>query len=306
LVQRLHKVTAMMTTDRPGPSETSSAAVARRAPRLEADLPPTTRAALVGLLDRIRRPEDEGRRAGAGLAEVGARMLALIDAVTTALAEVERSDSAQPSTPMPKRAMLFAVGTGASDPASPLADVAVVYTWLLQGKRERIVTALGSGAPDRIDDACASARRALLRALGALDRALVDVGAEPLGAARLLAEETGRSLRTRALYDAFRAAVGVETTPDAATVDARLRGVAVALAQLLGHPAASDLRGGDHRLFVELDARLEAWRHAGLDSDAGAPLAGLRLWQDVATVAGCLRQVSLRAELQDHDKNHGG
>lgn len=175
----------------------------------------------------------------------------------------------------------------------PIADLVVIGVWTLQRERTDLEAALAYGDLDRGCDACSSARRAVVRALAALEGALLGPGEGPGAAGRMLALETERALAVRGAYRAFRAAVRESVPASSAQVEARLGAVGVAVAGVFSSSAWPALRTSDRRLFREIDARL----HGREDS----PAAGLRLWQDVAAFAGCLRAVNHRPELVEHD-----
>jgi hypothetical protein len=211
----------------------------------------------------------------------GSDMLAAIDDAMAA-ATLASSDTGE------MNASLFA------ESADLVSDLAVISTWTLQRKRAELEAALGAGDVERAMDARDSARRGVIRALAAIERALLPPGA-PGAIGVLLDLETERSLRTRALYRAFRATVRPDCAPTAANIDARLTAAGVALSKIFSSSHFRDLRPGDRRLFREIEGRLTAYW------SAPSPLAGLRLFQDVVAFAGCLRAINNRAELVEHD-----
>jgi hypothetical protein len=260
---------------------TSSSAIALRTR-------PTTRLPLVGPVAVIAyaagRAEEPARCLVAEpadaccLRERGAQGLAAIDEAIAALTQAA-----------PGGALFDAEG-------DPVADLVVVGVWTLQRERTDLEAALAYGDLDRGCDACSSARRAVVRALAAIEGALLGSGAEQGAAGRLLAQETERALRVRGAYRGFRAAVrgAVPATP--VQVEARLGAVGVAVAGIFASSAWPAMRASDRRLFREIDARLQD--RTGRD-EGSTP--GLRLWQDVAAFAGCLRAVNHRPELVAHD-----
>jgi hypothetical protein len=181
--------------------------------------------------------------------------------------------------------------------ADPIADLVVIGVWTLQRKRAALETILEGGDVPRVCEAAASARRASIRALAALEGALLGDAADLGVVARLLAVETERALHARGLYRAFRAALRAETTPTAARVGARLSAVGGALSRVFASPHWDALRAEDRRLFREIEERVHAFR--ATDEHAGT--VGLRLWQDIAAFAGCLRAINNRPELVEHD-----
>lgn len=219
--------------------------------------------------------------------EAQARGAEVLDAIDDAMAAaVELSSSCEGSS------ALFA------ESADLLTDLVVICTWTLGRKRAALAAAVESRDAGRAVDACDSARRAVLRALGAIERAILPEGKSG-GVALLLELETERSLRTRALYRAFRATVRPESTPSAGAIEARLTAVGVALATVFASATYRELRASDRRLFRELEARLSAFWSA--PRTTATALAGVRLFQDIAAFAGCLRAVNQRAELVEHD-----
>lgn len=220
----------------------------------------------------------------------GERLLAALDDAMAAAIEVEVDAAAGRGE---ASAALFA------ESADRLTDLVVIGNWTLQKKRARLLETTAGSDPARVGDACASARRAVIRTLAAIEGALVDPRSSAAGVTRLLAQETDRSLRVRRLYRAFRAALRLEVPPQPGALDARLTAAGVALATVLDGPHAADLRASDRRLFHELADRLTTFRSE--PRGEGSSLAGLRLFQDIAAFAGCLRTINLRAELQEHD-----
>lgn len=214
--------------------------------------------------------------------DAGREVLTAIDDAMAAVVEVSGLESDSGSA-------LFA------ESADLLTDVCVIGTWTLQRKRAELEGAMESGDAARSSDACDSARRAVIRALGAIERALLPPGVS--GAVARLSEcEADRARRTRGLYRSFRAAVRPDAAPTAATIEARLTAVGVALAQVLASPHYRELRASDRRIFREIEARLTAFW-----STPRTVVAGVRLFQDIAGFAGCLRTINHRAELMEHD-----
>lgn len=274
-------------------SDTAPLAPPRLAPRRSGAAWPATARTLVLLAEIAGRVSEMGTSGGDpadmdAAREQGDRMLTAIDDAMTAAIEVEAAAGQGHS-----KTALFA------ESADLLTDLVVMGNWTLQRKRARLLEAMSASDASRVGDACASARRAVIRTLAAIERALLDPETKLTGVARLMAKETERSLRVRGLYRAFRAALRLDAPPSPSTLDARLTAAGVALAGVLEGPHARDLRASDRRLFRELSDRLSAFR--GEPRTEITARAGMRLWQDMAAFAGCLRTINLRAELAEHD-----
>lgn len=111
--------------------------------------------------------------------------------------------------------------------------------------------------------------------------------------------ELNRSLQVRRAYAEFRQTVAAGGPAALENVRERLRGAVIGIAQLVGSDIYRDFRASDRRRIESLQSRLIEWLDATQEEDA---LAGLRLWQDVATISELLLEVNKRAELREHDQ----
>lgn len=111
--------------------------------------------------------------------------------------------------------------------------------------------------------------------------------------------ELNRLLQVRRAYAVFRQTVAAGGPATLENVRERLRGAVIGIAQLVGSDVYRDFRASDRRRIESLQSRLIGWLDATQEEDA---LAGLRLWQDVASVSELLLEVNKRAELREHDQ----
>jgi hypothetical protein len=109
-------------------------------------------------------------------------------------------------------------------------------------------------------------------------------------------EIVSNSITVRRLYGQFRRAI-VRCTSDDASVMSAMRAAAIAVAALLGHVDAYELRIQDYQLLGELQARIEGWIR-----ENGRPAAGRRIHADVSAFAELTRMVNRRQELRAHDQ----
>ncbi len=147
-------------------------------------------------------------------------------------------------------------------------------------------------AQDIISD-CGSALRAIRKSIYALEPLLCELEGTP----RLLPPRLETSLQVRRQYHklwSFAAAAG---TVDPATARAALRGAGTRIAMLTGCPVYPQLREDDRFRIRELQSRILLWLREGDDE-----LVATRLWQDFALFVEMLRQVNLREELIQHDR----
>jgi hypothetical protein len=110
------------------------------------------------------------------------------------------------------------------------------------------------------------------------------------------------SLEVRRVYATFRRGVLRDEEPTARTIEARLVGAGASVARLVGRDISSSMRISDRAALERLRGRLMAWFHC---PTGRCPVAGLRLWRDLAGFAVLLRQVNERAELVAHDLEQG-
>lgn len=185
------------------------------------------------------------------------------------------------------------------DDAASIGDVVVLARMDLR-RRQRTLRAVGEQA-QRLDRLAAAggALRTIQKSLSAVDAA-ISMGADMPRSINFFGESVARSLDVRRRYALFQERVARDGPPTLDTVRERLRSIGNGIAQLLGARTADHLRTGDRALLMMSHARIRDWL-AVKDGAAAHLAAGLRLWQDIASIATMFLDVNKREELVQHD-----
>ncbi len=177
-----------------------------------------------------------------------------------------------------------------------IADLAFVTRRALIAKKETLERLASHPRPDELLELASSCLRRLLKGMAAVESALCSYERRDV---RLgFVTEVHRAIEIRRLYAKFRANVLDGGEPTTADVEPRLRRVAVAIAQLVGHDLYGDLRVHDRLQFREIQRRVLG--HFADDNPGEKD--GLRLYQDLACFTELLREIRYRAELREHDQ----
>lgn len=182
------------------------------------------------------------------------------------------------------------------DGRSRIVDVLVLGRLELVARSAALARLHAGSDPWCLIDACASARRKILKVLSALAHAICSYHgiADPSGWHR---SELEISLAIRREYTRFRRAITPIPEPAPEDVRRRLREAGTLLAKLIGKDIYHYLRTTDRRQIRAVQERILDWLRA-----RDPPTRhGVRIWQDFTALAGLLVQVNLRAELRDHD-----
>ncbi len=183
--------------------------------------------------------------------------------------------------------------------AESIGDVVVLARMDLRN-RQRALRALGDRTP-RLDRLAAAggALRTIQKSLSAVDAA-ISMGADMPRSINFFGESVARSLDVRRRYALFHERVARDGPPAQDTVRERLRSIGNGIAQLLGARTADHLRTGDRALLMMSHAKIRDW----LTVKEAAPMhlaTGLRLWQDIASIATMFLDVNKREEIVQHD-----
>lgn len=149
--------------------------------------------------------------------------------------------------------------------------------------------------------AASGALREVIKALGAVDAAICQFEGMPVDTSHL-AGELERSLRTRDAYLSFRRDVLGGGPPEPADVDRRLRLAAASIAKLVGREIYPHLRISDRAMLRSIQARIRAFLASPKVTGEERAAEGLRLYQDLASLADLMMGVNRRAELLEHDR----
>jgi hypothetical protein len=145
-------------------------------------------------------------------------------------------------------------------------------------------------------DAVAGARREILRSLEAIDLVLCEHEGLPCPGAPRPAAEGAADLR--GAYARFRDDIEADSPPDPEDVRRRLRSAGNAIARLLGREISAAMPLG-HRMAVrQIQRRILAFLRSVAATEEGSPTAGLRTYQDLASLAD-LMLASSRSEDDD-------
>lgn len=178
-------------------------------------------------------------------------------------------------------------------PGAAIGDLAFVSISELRQHQHRLQGHRATQETKEIISDCGSALRAIRKALYALEPLLCEVEQAP----RLLPPRLDTSLQVRRQYRklwSFATATG-DVGPS--TVRAALRGAGTRIAMISGHAVYNQLREDDRFRLHELQTRILEWLRDGDDD-----LVATRLWQDFALFVEMLRQINLREELLEHDR----
>ncbi len=181
--------------------------------------------------------------------------------------------------------------------ARRIADLASMARWELNRKRAALSQLKASDDRWALLSEAGSARRRTLKSAIALETALCEHEGLQSRLHVLFASELDVSVEIRHVYGSFRRSLGGEP-PDEPSVQAKLRGAAVAIAKLIGRDVYDNLRLTDRAQLRGLQANILGWLREG---PASSPRRGLRLWQDLSAFAGLLVQINNRTELREHD-----
>jgi hypothetical protein len=299
----------------PVPRRRSSMALStvRHATPHAARLPFPSRAPFVVAAERANRLAIEVEAEAEGvdeaeprdlLAALGQRTLSLIDDTICESAKLSSAyEAALGDADADAASSAARVETRAHRALRDLVDLAYLSGWTLHRKRVSLLGAIADGDPAKLASECSSGRRAVLKSAVALERAIAAGTAVRSDLLQIVATDVERGVRTRALDQAFRAAIRPADPPDDATVEPRLRAAIAALSSVCDDPFHGDLRLHDRLLFHQRRREIAAWICRSEEPGAAEELAaeGLRQWKDLAMFAECLRMVNLRPELRDHD-----
>lgn len=183
--------------------------------------------------------------------------------------------------------------TSTRSPGAVIGDLAFMAVAELRQHHNRLLGHRATQDAQEIISDCGCALRAIKKSLYALEPLLCAVEQRP----RRLPPRLGTSLQVRRQYHklwSFAAATG---HVDPSTARAALRGAGTRIAMLTGAEVYNQLREDDRFRIRELQARILEWLRDGDDE-----VIATRLWQDFALFVEMLRQVNLREELIEHDR----
>lgn len=144
--------------------------------------------------------------------------------------------------------------------------------------------------------ATAACLHKIRKAATAVDRVLAQVdGHDP---ALTTTIELESSLRTRKEYVHYRRAVMGSGPPSSERLLDRLCRAAIAFMRMQAKSMYCDLRLSDRLELQAMHERVSAW----VEAPQHDLEEGRRLWQDCAGLAELLKQINLRSDLIDHDK----
>lgn len=158
--------------------------------------------------------------------------------------------------------------------------------------------------------ACSGALREVIKALGAVDAAICQFEGMPVDTSHL-AGALDRALRTRVAYLSFRSDVLGAGPPEPAEVHRRLRLAAASIAKLVGRDIYPHLRISDRAMLRQIQARIRSFLASPKAGDEAREAReareaeGLRLYQDLASLADLIMGVNRRSELIEHDRRAG-
>lgn len=179
-------------------------------------------------------------------------------------------------------------------PRIAVADVAFMAITELRQHRLRLTAHQATMAAQEIVSSCGSALRAIKKSLYAIEPVLCELEQH----AEILPPRLQTSLAVRRHYHKlWTFASGIGTVNDQ-SVRAALRGAGTRIAILVGNDVYDLLREDDRFRIRDLQTRILAWLGSSED-----PAAALRIWQDFALFVEMLRQINLREELVDHDRD---
>lgn len=149
--------------------------------------------------------------------------------------------------------------------------------------------------------AASGAVRDIIKALGAVDIAICQFEGMPVDTSHLDGE-LELALRTRDAYLSFRRDVLGGGPPGPAEIDRRLRLAAASIAKLVGREIYPHLRISDRAMLRQIQARIRAFLASTRVAGEERAVEGLRLYQDLASLADLMMGVNRRSELIEHDR----
>lgn len=172
-----------------------------------------------------------------------------------------------------------------------LGDLVFIGLTELRQKRERVLRLAETPDPWEIVAECGSAMRRVLKAVSAIENAIMGPAAK-LSFATVLQV----SLLVRREYREMRRVILVDEPADLAGARAVLRSIGTRIAMIVGRPIYPSLRTRDRLEMRRLQERILAWLRDGTDLQEAR-----RLFQDLGGFARMISQVSRREELVAHD-----
>lgn len=181
----------------------------------------------------------------------------------------------------------------APSPQIAIADRAFIAVTELRQHRQRLAAQRPTMAPQEIISCCGSALRAIKKCLYAVEPFLCTLENQP----PLLPPRLATSLAVRRHYQKLWAFALSFGQVDEGSSRRALRGAGTRIAILVGNDVYNLLREDDRYRLRDLQTRILGWLSGEED-----PLAALRIWQDFALFVEMLRQINLREELIEHDR----
>lgn len=181
----------------------------------------------------------------------------------------------------------------APSPQIAIADRAFIAVTELRQHRQRLAAQRSSMAPQEIISCCGSALRAIKKCLYAVEPFLCKLENH----APLLPPRLATSLAVRRHYQKLWTFALSFGEVDERSIRRALRGAGTRIAILVGNDVYNLLREDDRFRLRDLQTRILGWLSAEED-----PMAALRIWQDFALFVEMLRQINLREELIEHDR----
>lgn len=178
-------------------------------------------------------------------------------------------------------------------PGAAIGDLAFMAIGELRQHQHRLQAHRPAQEAHEIISDCGSALRAIRKSLYALEPLLGEVEQTP----RMLPPRLETSLQVRRQYHKLWSFAAATAAVVPTTARAALRSAGTRIAILNGSPVYSQLREDDRFRIRELQSRILQWLRDGNDQ-----LVATRLWQDFALFVEMLRQINLREELIEHDR----
>lgn len=179
-----------------------------------------------------------------------------------------------------------------------IADLAFVGKMELGHKRKRLETLSADNKSWEMITIAASARRCVLKIASALEQAIAKACGHSCDS-EWFHTELEQSIRVRKLYARFRKNVISSVASEDEQLASLLADVEVQIYTVMGDECYEELRIGDRLLLREIQSRTAEWLQTGSDKDLEV---ARNLWQDIQGFVGILSSVSMRAELQAHDR----
>ncbi len=179
-----------------------------------------------------------------------------------------------------------------------IADLAFVGKMELEHKRKRLESLSANNEVWEMIVIAASARRCVLKIATALEQAIATACGQP-GESEWFHTELEQSIRVRQLYASFRKNVIPANPPGDDQLADLLGKLEVQIYAVMGDECYEELRMGDRLLLREIQSRTAQWLQTDSNKDVGA---ARNLWQDIQGFVEILSSVSMRAELQAHDR----